>query len=853
MSPADKSDNTVISTEEYSQIPTELQKRNQWLLWDSSADTPKRPHWNGRFSVSWSDPNAWKPFDEARNTTQTRETWGIGYVVAGGNDEYQAGEYAVIDVDGAIADDGSLKEWVPDLSPFEGTYIEYSITDGFHIPIPNSKIPDWWVDGHRRDHEGVDVLQNKFSIFTGDKHELSGDSIKPIDPAPWLLKAYKAIHGTLPETGGARSTGDGKEQDEYLTESDIEEALSHIDPDRPHTDWVKLGFAVHDFDTSSRGRQLFEDWSRRGSKYDDAAKSSIDWIWSEADDGSGVTLGTLIHEAKEAGWTVPTPSKGQSASVDPYDSTAETPLREAIDVTWFDEEEQTVLVQRTDEYDCSELVGLFEDPDKLSTKETLAVNETPGGAAYLDNPDAWTIEERAPSDPYTNCSLQNLKNIALREIPTERVAWLPTRQEWFWCNSDGIWQTHGEEYIRQWLDSEFGDHYRRQLKNEVLDQLKARTRVEEESFGGGPDETVATKSGLVDLQTGDCREIEPQDRVRWRINAEYDPEADCPKWKEFLGDVVEPADIPLLQEFVGYCLYHWGLPHKRALMLLGPSNAGKSVFIDVVEALFGGADSPALSGASIQYLANERWGAARLVNAAINTRSDLGDSLIDNIGKAKEIIAGDSLDAERKRKPVFTFRPTAKHLFAANRVPDRNADDEAFWNRWLTVIFPEAIPGGEQINHYDQILFEESAGILNWAIKGYRRLMEQGRFTNEPLPYENREKWERYGDSIEQFIERYTESEDESFVPKRTTKAGTLGAYDSYLAYARQNGLERESRQKFTAELTKRGGVVQRKRTVDGSRARCYVGLDLTDDAPRLQSHSDGDSDPTGTGLDKYH
>jgi hypothetical protein len=117
----------------------------------------------------------------------------------------------------------------------------------------------------------------------------------------------------------------------------------------------------------------------------------------------------LIHEAKEAGWTVPTPSKGQSASVDPYDSTAETPLREAIDVTWFDEEEQTVLVQRTDEYDCSELVGLFEDPDKLSTKETLAVNETPGGAAYLDNPDAWTIEERAPSDPYTNCSLQNLK------------------------------------------------------------------------------------------------------------------------------------------------------------------------------------------------------------------------------------------------------------------------------------------------------------------------------------------------------------------------------------------------------------------------------------------------------------
>jgi putative DNA primase/helicase len=216
--------------------------------------------------VSWSDPNAWKPFDKARSTTQTRETWGIGYVVAGGNDEYQAGEYAVIDIDGAITDDGSVKGWVPDLSPFEGTYIEYSITDGFHIPIPNSKIPDWWVDGHRREHEGVDVLQNKFSIFTGDKHELSGDSIKPVDPAPWLLKAYKTIHGTVPETGGDRSTDDGGEQGEYLTESDIGEALSHIDPDLPHTEWIKVGFAVHDFDSGSTGRRLFEEWSRQGSK-----------------------------------------------------------------------------------------------------------------------------------------------------------------------------------------------------------------------------------------------------------------------------------------------------------------------------------------------------------------------------------------------------------------------------------------------------------------------------------------------------------------------------------------------------------------------------------------------------------
>lgn len=130
--------------------------------------------------------------------------------------------------------------------------------------------------------------------------------------------------------------------------------------------------------------------------------------------------------------------------------------------------------------------------------------------------------------------------------------------------------------------------------------------------------------------------------------------------------------------------------------------------------------------------------------------------------------------------------------------------------------------------------------------------MEQGEFTNEPLPFENRRKWERYGNSIEQFIERYTESEEGSFVPKRSTD-DTLGVYDSYVAFARQSGVECESKSKFTQELTKRGDVVQRKRTVDGSRERCYVGLVLTDDAPEPQSaSSDGEDETRGRGLGDY-
>lgn len=197
----------------------------------------------------------------------------------------------------------------------------------------------------------------------------------------------------------------------------------------------------------------------------------------------------------------------------------------------------------------------------------------------------------------------------------------------------------------------------------------------------------------------------------------------------------------------------------------------------------------------------------------------------------KELIAGDSLDAERKRKPVFQFKPTAKHIFAANRAPNRSVDDEAFWNRWLTVVFPQAIPRSEQVDDLDEQLLEELPGIFNWAIEGYQRLEEQGHFTNQPLPYQNREKWERYGNSIAQWFDRCTEEQPDGFTPKESTD-DALGAYDSYVAYARQNGLEVETDSKFTSELKRRDGVSKSRRRIEGNRTYGYSGFVLTDDAP---------------------
>lgn len=303
-------------------IPNELKERDQWLLWDTDSDR-KQPHWDGSYSISWSNPDDWRSFEEAIECAAKRESWYIGYVCAVENDSYDGGEYGVIDLDGVVNEDGSLADWLPPLDRFEEemTFMEYSGSGtGIHIPF-RAEVPSWWRDGQLGDHEGIDVLANKFCAFTGDTLDSSGTTIADIDPTPWLLEAYNAIHGEYPEIirdGPSNNDQSGNSSnEEWLTDDLVEDALNHLNPDVGYSEWRDIAFAVHDYDSGPTGQALFDDWSSDGSKYDKSAKRQVERFWKQTDRGSGITVATLIHIARRAGW-VPdiapsSPSKGEDS------------------------------------------------------------------------------------------------------------------------------------------------------------------------------------------------------------------------------------------------------------------------------------------------------------------------------------------------------------------------------------------------------------------------------------------------------------------------------------------------------------------------------------------------------------
>jgi putative DNA primase/helicase len=138
--------------------------------------------------------------------------------------------------------------------------------------------------------------------------------------------------------------------------------------------------------------------------------------------------------------------------------------------------------------------------------------------------------------------------------------------------------------------------------------------------------------------------------------------------------------------------------------------------------------------------------------------------MISNVGKIKEIIAGDSMTENRKHQDAIDFEPTAKHIFAANQLPEARVDDDAFFDRWLLVKMPYSIPPEEQDRDLINKIEDELPELLNWALEGLERLEEQEGFTGDRNREDTAELWRKWSSSVKMFsgemLEKTTDGED---------------------------------------------------------------------------------------------
>lgn len=132
------------------------------------------------------------------------------------------------------------------------------------------------------------------SIHPSKQRYRWADENAAIAPAPeWLVTlATKVRERPLPSRSAARDRRPGD-----LSHDDVQGMLACLNPNMTREDWLRVGMALH---AGGFGFEVWDAWSQPGTTYD-AREIAAQWRSFKVVPG-GVSMGTLVHMARQAGW-----------------------------------------------------------------------------------------------------------------------------------------------------------------------------------------------------------------------------------------------------------------------------------------------------------------------------------------------------------------------------------------------------------------------------------------------------------------------------------------------------------------------------------------------------------------------
>ncbi|SFC75121.1 phage/plasmid primase, P4 family, C-terminal domain-containing protein [Halobiforma haloterrestris] len=367
----------------------------------------------------------------------------------------------------------------------------------------------------------------------------------------------------------------------------------------------------------------------------------------------------------------------------------------------------------------------------------------------------------------------------------------------------GIYEEGAEYDIGRELDAELGRYYSQHERREILGRLKEHVVDRDELNAGEHDsQLVCVKNGVLDVETRELHEHDPEYRFTNRLPVEYNPDAEPDTYDEFTNEITRrEADAKTLNELLGNALLD-DYRYEYVLFLFGGGANGKSTWLSVVRALLGEENT---SSETLQRLAENRFSSARLVGKMANIAEDLPQRKIDDMGTIKDLSGGGMVPAEKKNQDPFDFRNRAKLMFAANSPPVLGERTWAVKRRLAPVYLPyrfvdDPADLNEKQREYgledDLTTDEELSGILNRALDGLDRLREHGDISLPEDPDERLDLYERHSDHIKAFAVDCLTNTTDSFDQIRKDRI-----YSAYTRYCEANGEEPVANQTFWRQL----------------------------------------------------
>jgi putative DNA primase/helicase len=390
---------------------------------------------------------------------------------------------------------------------------------------------------------------------------------------------------------------------------------------------------------------------------------------------------------------------------------------------------------------------------------------------------------------------------------------------WFFDARKGIWKPLGKELIAEIVSRSMSEFYKSRILNEVIRKIRDDTRNEGVILGRMSPSRIVMANGVFDMDS--CTfspAFTPDDYQIIALDYDYDVNADCPRFKQFLEEVCpNPDDQQALVEFMGYCLVH---NHKfhTFLVLVGNGENGKSKFLGVLKEVLGPKN---VTGISLQHLAHNTFAPARLVDKLANICPDIPDAPVKYTGAIKAMTGEDLMTVEHKHQDSFEMENHAKLLFSANQIPSVKDTTDAWFRRVRIIEFPNQFKVGnvKRDPNLGEKLSTEIQGIFNHVGKGWQRLKEQGHLTGAKSTEENRVDYLRRSNPLQYFAYQYCSSDPDAGI---TVEA----AHDCYRRLSIKLGKVPVTKSWFGQRLIDLLDYMEPKKPrIGGKQTKAYAGL----------------------------
>jgi putative DNA primase/helicase len=299
----------------------------------------------------------------------------------------------------------------------------------------------------------------------------------------------------------------------------------------------------------------------------------------------------------------------------------------------------------------------------------------------------------------------------------------------------------------------------------VVRILKRRFKqVKSAEFDAKPN-LLSVQNGVVDLETLTFRAHSMEDYLTKRANVMYDADASCPVFDQFIDQILchDSELITYVKTFLGYLLIGKN-PERMIFFLLGNGRNGKSTLILVLQRMFGSyaRSMPVKTLLNSGYLGTGD-DLMSMVGYRLLVTSELEANDILAAGKLKSISGKDVVSA-RKLYDVYTdISIDGKMVISTNEKPQVKDKSEGIWDRLQIIPFEYRVPEEQVDPLLTEKLLEETAGILNWMLKGLKLYRDHG-FKETRQMKSLKAQYRLDSDPVRAFMDEYYDKSEKQFV-----------------------------------------------------------------------------------------